>query len=132
MIEPEWLDPGAIRAIHDEQLLEHGGARGVRDPGLLDSALARPRHQFAYGTADIFALAAAYGFGIVRNHPFIDGNKRTGFIAAVLFLELNGFRFGATEVDVVETILKLAAGDLPEQDLALWLKANSVPVAEDI
>lgn len=128
MSEPVWLDGRAITALHEEQLSEHGGGRGLRDEGLLDSALARPRNAFAYGETDPFALAASYGAGIVRNHPFVDGNKRTGFIAAALFLDLNGQVFEAAQPDVVETVLALAAGALSDEAFADWLRTNSRPV----
>jgi death-on-curing protein len=122
MSEPVWLELSVMEALHDEQLLEHGGGRGVRDRGLLESAMARPVNAFAYGEQDLFALAAAYGSGIVRNHPFVDGNKRTGFLASVLFLELNGESFDTDQVDVVETVLKLAAGELSDSGYAAWLR----------
>ena len=122
-----WLKQAAILALHNEQLAEHGGGAGVRDLALLESALARPLNLVAYGDPDAEALAAAYAAGIVRNHPFVDGNKRTGFIAAALFLELNGRRFDADEVDVVRVVLQLAAGDLTEEAFADWLRVNSAP-----
>jgi death-on-curing protein len=98
---------------------------GLRDEGLLESALARPQQLFAYGKPSLFDLAAAYAFGLVRNHPFLDGNKRIGFTTAVVFLELNGYRFAASEVDATIQTLALAAGELDEADYAAWLKANS-------
>lgn len=113
-----------LSAIHREQLAEHGGAEGVRDQGLLESALARPENIAAYGDPSAFELAAAYSFGIIRNHPFVDGNKRTGFIAGAIFLELNGFAFSASEFDVVESTLKIAAGGMGEGEFVLWLEAN--------
>ena len=125
MTEIVWLSESVVRAIHDEQLAEHGGGSGIRDAGLLESALARAVTLSAYGTPDLSDLAAAYGFGIARNHPFIDGNKRTAFVAAAMFLELNGRRFGATEVDAATTFLRLAAGELSEAELAGWLRSNS-------
>lgn len=109
---------------HDEALAAHGGASGVRDMGLLESALARPRNQFAYGETDVAALAAAYAFGIVRNHPFVDGNKRTAFLTAVLFLERNGARFTASEVDSALKTLALAAEEIEEAQFAIWLREN--------
>jgi death on curing protein len=120
-----WLDPNVIIAIHTEQLAEHGGGTGVRDAGLLDSALARPQNTAAYGDPDVFELAAAYAFGIARNHPFVDGNKRTAYVAAELFLLLNGWELIATDADSVLTFLALAAGDLSEAALADWLRASS-------
>jgi death-on-curing protein len=119
--EPFWLSRQAIEIIHDEQLVEHGGAGGIRDAGLLESALARPRNLFAYGEADICALAAAYAAGIVRNHPFVDGNKRTGFLAAYSFLAVNGLELDAPEAEAVVMTLGLASGEMPEQGFAAWL-----------
>lgn len=120
-----WLSRRAVLAIHAEQIAEHGGAPGLRDGGLLDSALARPRHRAAYEKPDTADLAAAYGFGLVRNHPFVDGNKRTGFIAAATFLLLNGCQIEASEGDVVIVFRQLADGALTEQQLADWFRANS-------
>jgi death-on-curing protein len=111
--------------MHGEQLAEHGGSPGLRDDGLLESALARPQNLAAYGEPTVFELAAAYAFGIARNHPFIDGNKRTCLVAAYAFLRLNGKRLRAGEADAVATILRLAAGELPEVELADWFAANS-------
>ncbi|MBB5518106.1 death-on-curing protein [Amphiplicatus metriothermophilus] len=113
-----------MTALHAEQLAEHGGAAGVRDEGLLESALARPENMAAYGEPDLFELAAAYAFGIVKNHPFVDGNKRAGFMAAATFLLLNGWTLTATDKEVVEAMLALAAGEASEEEFALWLKAN--------
>jgi death-on-curing protein len=109
------------------QLAEHGGAPGVRDPGALESALARPQNLVAYGAPDYAELAAAYAFGIAKNHPFVDGNKRTAFVALEFFLELNGYVLGADDVQCVVTILSIADGTLSEAELADWLRANSVP-----
>jgi death on curing protein len=120
-----WLDAGVLRAVHDEQLAEHGGAAGVRDAGLFESALARPENLAAYGTPDVADLAAAYGYGIARNHPFIDGNKRTAFVAVELFLELNGKRLDATDPECVLTMLAVASGDLDEPAFAAWIRAHS-------
>ncbi len=122
MTEPFWLSRQAIEIIHDEQLVEHGGAGGIRDAGLLESALARPRNLFAYGEADILVLAAAYVAGIVRNHPFVDGNKRTGFLAAYSFLAVNGLELDAPEAEAVVMTLGLASGEMPEQGFAAWLR----------
>jgi death-on-curing protein len=122
-----WLDGAVIHAVHDMQLAEHGGGAGVRDAGLLESALAKPLNLAAYGEADAAALAAAYGYGISRNHAFIDGNKRTGFVAAELFLRLNGYRLTATDGDCVLTMLAVAAGDVSEEDFAAWLRGHAVP-----
>jgi death on curing protein len=125
--EPEWLSKALILAIHDEQLAEHGGGTGVRDDGLLESALARPQNRLAYDAkADLATLAAAYAFGLARNHPFIDGNKRTAFVAAELFLDLNGMTLAANDEDCVLTMLRLAAGEIEENVFAAWLRANAV------
>jgi death-on-curing protein len=121
---PLWVERRIVLAAHDEALAAHGGAAGVRDMGLLESAMARPQNLFAYGERDVATLAAAYAFGIVRNHPFVDGNKRTGFITAVFFLELNGHRFAATEVDATLSVLSLAAGEIDEATFAAWLREN--------
>ena len=107
------------------RLSEFGGAAGIRDEGLLDSALGKPENLFAYGKPTLFDLAASYGFGLVKNHPFIDGNKRVGFTVAVVFLELNGYRFQATEADAAVRTLALAAGEMSAAEYAAWLKANS-------
>lgn len=125
MTPPVWVAREAILAVHDQLLAEFGGDSGVRDAGLLDSALARPEHKFAYEEAPLFDLAAAYAFGIVKNHPFVDGNKRTGFMAAILFLERNGGRFAAPEADAVVRTLALAAGEMTENQYAAWLEENS-------
>jgi death on curing protein len=120
-----WVNADVVYAIHAEQLAVHGGAAGLRDLGLLDSALARPRNLAVYGNPDAAALAAAYAFGIARNHPFIDGNKRTAFVVSVVFLECNDLRFYAEQADVVLTTLALAAGDLGEDEFADWLRQRS-------
>ena len=122
-----WLDIAVIYAVHDEQLAEHGGLAGVRDAGLLESALAKPQNLAAYGHPDVIALAASYGFGIARNHPFIDGNKRTAFVAVELFLDLNGYELTATDADCVLTMLALAAGEIDEAAFANWIRSNSQP-----
>lgn len=128
MNEPVWIDKHEALALHNRLLALDGGAEGVRDEGLLESARARPMHLFAYGdNPSIVQMAAAYMAGIVRNHPFVDGNERTGFVVGVLFLELNGFRFGATEEDATQVVLSLAAGQLDDATLARWLAANSTP-----
>jgi death-on-curing protein len=124
MTEWVWIDESVVLAIHDEQLAEHGGASGVRDLGLLQSALARPQNLAAYGSPDAADLAAAYAFGVVRNHPFVDGNKRTAFVAAELFLELNGHTLQSDDEDCVLTMLKLASGDMPEADFAAWIRRD--------
>jgi len=120
-----WPDREVIIAVHEMQLAEHGGLAGVRDVGLLDLALSRAPNLAAYGDADAAALAAAYGYGLSRNHPFIDGNKRTGFVAAELFLNLNGFELDATDADCVITMLSLAAGEVSEDAFAGWLRAHT-------
>lgn len=125
MSEPIWIDERDALALHDRLLALDGGAPGVRDVNLLQSALARPKQLHAYGdNPDIIDMAAAYTAGIVRNHPFIDGNKRTGFLVGVLFLELNGYHFTATEESAAQAILSLAAATLDEPALAAWLRAN--------
>jgi death-on-curing protein len=123
--EPIWIDLEVVLAIHDEQLAEHGGQAGVRDRGLLESALARPRNQFEYGESSLARVAAAYAFGISRNHPFLDGNKRTSLVVAELFLELNGLEPTASDAACVATFLGLAAGELTEDDLTRWVTENS-------
>lgn len=122
-----WLDRAVVVAIHEMQLVEHGGGAGVRDAGLLDSALGKPLRLHAYGEPppDAAALAASYGYGISRSHPFIDGNKRTGFVAAELFLRLNGQVLGADDASCVLTMLAVAAGDMSEEDFAAWLRMHS-------
>ena len=131
MIEPEWILPSLVETIHQEQIDEHGGLAGVRDAGLLDSALGKPLQLEAYGEPppDAAALAASYGYGISRNHPFIDGNQRTGFVAAELFLRLNGQVLCADDASCVLTMLAVAAGDISEADFAAWLRAHSAPRA---
>ena len=125
MKEPIWVLRSVVDAMHDAQLTEHGGAPGVRDEGLLESALARPRNLHAYGETDPCALAAAYAFGIARNHPFVDGNKRTAFLAAYVFLRVNGLDFIADEVSVTISMMALAAGETTEAVFAGWLRSNT-------
>jgi len=126
--EPRWLTPAVVRALHAEAMVLFGGSPGLRGEGLLESALARPRQLFAYGnTPDLFALAAAYATGILRNHPFVDGNKRAAVLAVAVFLHLNGWRFDPEEADEVHTIRAAAAGDIDEPALAAWINANSTP-----
>ena len=129
MSEPVWVLRDVVLAIQEQLLAEFGGAAGIRDEGLLDSALSRPENRYAYEQAGIFELAAAHAFGLVRNHPFIDGNKRIGFTVAILFLELNGWRFSASEADAVVKTLALAASVMDEVEYADWLKAYSNSVA---
>ena len=128
MSEWVWLNRAVIIAIHEVQLAEHGGGTGVRDAGLLDSALGKPQQLNNYGEPppDAAALAASYGYGISRNHPFIDGNKRTGYVAAELFLRLNGWRLTADDASCVVTMLAVAAGDITEEAFAAWLRAHAV------
>lgn len=123
-----WMPETSVRAMHAELIAEHGGRDGIRDAGLLSSALARPRNKRAYGTSSsFFELAASYGVAIVKNHPFIDGNKRLALMVMYVFLEINGYRLNAPEVEAVDVMLRLAAGELDEIALAGWLKANSDP-----
>lgn len=124
MSEPIWIDAALVLAIHDRQLAEHGGAEGLRDESLLHSALARAPNHLPYASADTVELAAKYTAGIVKNHPFLDGNKRTGFVVGVLFLELNGLRFTATEVAAAQAILELAAGTLDETAFCAFLRTH--------
>ena len=124
MTEIVWLDLPEVLAIHARQLSEHGGASGLRDPDLLESALARPRQSHAYGDPDVFDLATAYTAAIIANHPFVDGNKRTGFVVGVLLPELNGSTLTALEADTTRAVLDLAAGEIKEGEFASWLRAN--------
>jgi death on curing protein len=126
--EPQWLTRLVIDAIHHDQLREHGGLPGIRDENVLESALARPQQRWHYTpSADLAALAASYAFGLVGNHPYRDGNKRVGFLAMVTFLGINGLDFEATEAEVVEQILRLAGGSLPEERLAEWIRSRARP-----
>jgi death on curing protein len=123
--EPLWIEERDAVAIHDRLLAHHGGATGLRDLGLLQSALARPRQHYAYAkTPDVVEMAALYTAGVVRNHPFVDGNKRTGFVIGVLFLELHGFDFKASEEDALQAVMALAAGTLDEARYTEWLREN--------
>ncbi len=125
--EPKWLGVEAVLVMHEEQLAEHGGAVGVRDLGLLDSALARPRNAWSYGESDLVALAALYAAGVMRNHPFVDGNKRTGFLAAYAFLYVNGLEIVADEAEVIVQCLSLAASEIDDAEFAAWLRENVQP-----
>jgi death on curing protein len=125
MSEPVWIDYELVLAIHDRQLVEHGGAEGLRDEALLQSALGRPPNHFAYESSDVVELAAKYTAGIVQNHPFVDGNKRTGFVVGVLFLELNGYRFTASEEAAAQAVLELAAGTMDERSFCEFLRAST-------
>ncbi len=128
MIEPRWLALVHILAIHSDQIRVHGGSLGLRDRGLLESALDRPRNHLHYeADSDLPALAAAYGFGLANNHPFVDGNKRVAFQSMYLFLGLNGFRIEALEEEVVDVVLSLASGDVDESGLADWLRQHITP-----
>lgn len=123
-VEPVWIDDRVTLAVHDRQLAEHGGDEGLRDPGALELALARPRNCWAYGETDLCRLAAAYAFGIARNHPFVDGNKRTAWIAARSFLILNDRDLGYAREEAVRLVERLAAGELSEDELADWFRAH--------
>jgi death-on-curing protein len=124
-----WLSRRIVLAIHDEQLAEHGGAMGVRDEGLLESALARPLNRASYGDPDTAELAALYAIAIARNHPFIDGNKRTGYVALETFLALNGCEFPVSDHDAVIATLAMASGSMPDDDFTLWVRNNTRPPA---
>jgi death on curing protein len=127
MKRPRWIDRLALLLLHEETLAEHGGMTGMRDDAALDAALARPQHVHAYEpTADLARLAAAYCFGLVRDHPFNDGNKRAGFLALGLFLSLNGYELQVDQAEAAETILRSAAGQLPEKTLAEWIRNHMV------
>lgn len=121
-----WLRQDVVVAVHDEQIAEHGGSPGLRDAGLLASALARPQNKSVYGKPSVFELASAYAAGIIFNHPFVDGNKRTGFLAAYVFLYLNGWNLRAPEAEAVAAVLALALREMDEDNFAGWLKENSV------
>ena len=121
-----WIREDAVVAMHSEQIAEHGGRPGIRDAGLLSSALARPQNQAAYGESSVFGLAAAYAFGIISNHPFLDGNKRTGFLAAYVFLDLNGWELTASEVEAVTAVLALAVKEMDEAGFSNWLKDHAL------
>ena len=123
-----WIEEAVVWAVHEAQLAEHGGSAGVRDSGLLAPALARPLNLAADENTDVAALAAAYGYGIARNYPFIDGNKRTAFVCTELFLVLNGHGLTADDANCVATMLALAAGDLSEPDLVAWLRRHATPL----
>jgi len=123
-----WVPEAAVRAMHAAMIAEHGGRPGIRDAGLLSSALARPRNRRAYGvSATLFDLAAAYGFAIVKDHPFVDGNKRVALMVMYVFLNINGHPLDAREVEAVEVMMRLASGELTEKGIAMWLKTTSRP-----
>jgi death on curing protein len=123
-IEPVWLDADVALAIHDRQLAEHGGGTGVRAHDMLESAMSRPVNQWHYGEEDLCALGAAYAFDVARNHPFVDGNKRTAWVLARLFLKLNQVSIAFAAKDAIATVLALAAGELSEDELAEWFRAH--------
>ncbi|MCL2714597.1 MAG: type II toxin-antitoxin system death-on-curing family toxin [Alphaproteobacteria bacterium] len=127
MRDPVWLIKAAVCAFHDEQVAEHGGQPGLRDDGLLDSALDRPKNRFHYGKRDIFDLAAAYAFGLAKNHPFLDGNKRASLVACETFLKLNGEHLFASNEAVLATWVSLAGRTLSETEFAKWLGDNCAP-----
>ena len=122
-----WVDRRALMLLHDESLAEHGGAPGLRDEGLFDSALARPQHLLAYGEPDLADLAAAYGVGLAKNHPFVDGNKRAAFLAVGLFLFLNGHRLAATQAEATLVMFDVAGGVMDEPAFATWLRQHLAP-----
>ena len=124
-MELHWLSQNVILAVHDEQIAEHGGRPGIRDWGLLASALARPLHLFSYESPTIVELAAAYAVGIIRDHPFVDGNKRTGFLAAYIFLAMHGLKLSAPEVEAVRVVLDLAQRKMDEKEFCSWLENNT-------
>jgi len=119
-----WISKQALLLLHAESLAEHGGGQGMRDEGLLDSALARPQNLVAYGEPDFAALAAGYGVGVAKNHPFVDGNKRAALLATGLFLYINGYRLTASQADTTITMLNVAAGELSEEAFAAWLRQH--------
>ena len=128
MLDPIWIEKRALILLHERDLAAHGGLAGLRDEGLLDSALGRPLNLWAYEPqSDLSALAASYGFGIARNHPFVDGNKRAAFLSIGLFLAINKIAFRPDKVDAIHKIVALAAGEVTEPDLAAWIRANSAP-----
>lgn len=126
MSQPKWLKPSVIETLHDMQIAEHGGLPGVRDKGLLSSALARPQNLFEYESASIYQLAAAYAHSLVKNHPFADGNKRTALLAAYTFLSINNITMTASEAETTAMVIALAAGDMDENSFADWLQQNTV------
>lgn len=126
MADPIWITVAVALVIHNDQIASHGGVDGLRDLGLLESALAHPRYQLEYAKVDIWQMSAAYGYGITKNHPFIDGNKRTGFQIMYVFLKVNGYDFQAPEPEVVRVMQALAAGNFSEVQLAAWLEKYSI------
>jgi death-on-curing protein len=133
MTEPRWIEKRALLLLNEESLAEFGGARGLRDEGLLEAALARPRNVYAYQPdSTIPVLAASYAYGLAKNHPFVDGNKRAAFLTIGLFLAMNGYRLKADQVDAIRTMLALASGDLSEERLAAWIARDTMPVKRSI
>ncbi|MCX5580128.1 type II toxin-antitoxin system death-on-curing family toxin [Kaistia terrae] len=130
MTEPRWLTLEEILVAHERQLARFGGPAGLRDLGALESALDRPRNKLVYGETELASLAAAYAYGIARNHPFVDGNKRAAFIAMMVFLRLNGVRFAPSPAEATSAILGLAAGEILEEGLTRWIRANLPPATE--
>lgn len=126
MIEPVWINRRALLYLHSASLTMFGGEAGIRDAGLFESALARPRNRFLYDEgADLAALAASYAFGLAKNHPFVDGNKRAAFHAIGLFLAINGCEFRAEQVDSIQALIALASGEINEEELAAWIRRNA-------
>jgi death-on-curing protein len=125
----KWVDQRALLLLHGESLAEHGGGEGIRDQGLLESALARPQNLDLYGEPDFADLAASYGFGLAKNHAFVDGNKRASFLAVGLFLYLNGYQLKATQADATLTVLALASSDITEDEFATWIRQHAVKKA---
>jgi death-on-curing protein len=132
MDEPRWLKESVVESIHQRQLAEHGGMAGVRDRGLLSSALARPRNLFAYTrpSPDIAALDASYAFGVIKNHPFVDGNKRTGYVLCRTFLRMNGFDIKATDIEKYQAVIAAADGSMSEEQFTEWLRSKVIEVAD--
>lgn len=130
-MEIAWIDRRALLLLHDQSIADHGGSSGLRDEGLLDSALARPENLLAYGEPDIPALADCYAFRLAKNHPFVDGNKRTAFLAIGLFLHLNGLSLEVDQPDAIATILGLASGEIDEEQLADWIRRHAVPIPDE-
>ena len=128
MISPVWIKEAVVIAIHRRQLAEHGGSDGIRDKGLLESALFRPQYQYNYGNPTIFDLAAAYGYGITNNHPFIDGNKRTAYVVMRTFLRLNGYNIQASAKAKYEIWIRLASSQINEADLSKWIEEKSLKI----
>lgn len=127
MSEPTWLPLDLILRLHDRQIELHGGLAGIRDPGLVDSAIARPLNAWSYGESDLFTLASLYAAGLIRNHPFLDGNKRIGFLSALLFLEANGWKMAAPMAERLAFTLQLAASEIDDSHYADWLRRSCIP-----